>query len=282
MSRGTVRQAFAALRADGVIASRRGARRIVLGGPQLQSFGELLSFSRWARAIGEVPSGRVVDLTRRAAKPSEDEQLGLSPGAVIYHLTRVRLLSGQPVMIERTRLPGPGRARWSRGSTRTTESIYERLEELGVVFADAEHVIDSVPASADDARLLGCRPRVPLLRERRRTTDPSGVPLEWSEDRYLGSAVAFTVHNSVAVSALSRLPSRPARRPERPQLPAKECRRIRLASSGRKCSKSGPVAEGPWPPRPSAAPPPPRPRAAASRTRPPPRRSSGRPARASV
>ena len=38
-------------------------------------------------------------------------------------------------------------------------------------------------------------------------TDPTGVPLEWSEDRYLGSAVAFTVHNSVAVSALSRLPA---------------------------------------------------------------------------
>src|ERR1700743_2436936 len=32
VSRGTIRQAFAALRADGVIASRRGARRVVIGG----------------------------------------------------------------------------------------------------------------------------------------------------------------------------------------------------------------------------------------------------------
>jgi GntR family transcriptional regulator len=209
VSRGTVRQAFAALRADGVIASRRGARRIVLGGPQLQSFGELLSFSRWAKAIGERPSGRVVDITRREARPSEAEQLGLPPGAVIYHLTRVRMLSGQPVMIERTAFPDRVGALVA-GIDADRESIYERLEELGVVFADAEHVIDAVTASTDDARLLGCRPRAPLLRERRRATDPAGVPLEWSEDRYLGSAVAFTVHNSVAVSALSRLPSRPA------------------------------------------------------------------------
>ena len=57
VSRGTIRQAFAALRADGVIASRRGARRVVFGGPRVQSFGELLSFSRWARAAGEVPGG---------------------------------------------------------------------------------------------------------------------------------------------------------------------------------------------------------------------------------
>src|ERR1700744_699700 len=80
VSRGTIRQAFAALRSDGVIASRRGARRIVLGGPQLQSFGELGSFSRWARAVGQVPSGRVIALDRREAKPSEAGPLGLGAG----------------------------------------------------------------------------------------------------------------------------------------------------------------------------------------------------------
>jgi GntR family transcriptional regulator len=208
VSRGTVRQAFAALRADGVIASRRGARRVVLGGPRLQSFGELVSFSRWAKALGEEPSGRVIGIARREANPSESEQLALAPGTTIYHLTRVRLLSGRPVMIERTAFPERVGALVA-GIDADRESIYERLEELGVVFADAEHVIDSVPATADDARLLECRPRVPLLRERRRTTDPSGVPLEWSEDRYLGNAVAFTVHNSVAANALSRLPARP-------------------------------------------------------------------------
>src|ERR1700726_1696015 len=74
VSRGTIRQAFAALRADGVIASRRGARRVVIGGPRVQSFGELLSFSRWARALGEVPSGRGIALQRRPAKPPEDER----------------------------------------------------------------------------------------------------------------------------------------------------------------------------------------------------------------
>jgi GntR family transcriptional regulator len=68
-------------------------------------------------------------------------------------------------------------------------------------------VIDAVPASAEDARLLGVSPRAPMLRERRLTTDPARVPVEWSEDRYLGSAVAFSVHNSVAVNALSRTPA---------------------------------------------------------------------------
>ncbi len=61
---------------------------------------------------------------------------------------------------------------------------------------------------AEDARLLGVRPRAAMLRERRLTTDLAGVPVEWSDDRYLGSAVAFSVRNSVAVNALSRTPAR--------------------------------------------------------------------------
>jgi GntR family transcriptional regulator len=207
VSRGTIRQAFAALRADGVIASRRGARRVVLGGPRVQSFGELLSFSRWARAIGEVPGGQVVNMQRRPAKPAEAERLAIALGAPIYSLTRVRLLSGRPVMIERGTYPDRVGVLVA-GMDMARDSITERLEELGIVFADAEHVMDAVAASAQDARLLGVSPRVPMLRERRLTTDLAGVPVEWSDDRYLGSAVAFSVHNSVAVNALSRTPAR--------------------------------------------------------------------------
>ena len=205
VSRGTIRQAFAALRADGVIASRRGARRVVLGGPRVQSFGELLSFSRWAWAMGETPGGNVVNLIHRPATPTEAERLAIAPDSLIYHLTRVRLLSGRPVMIERGAFPE--RVGGLLAGADLQDSITELLEEHGIVFADAEHVIDAVPASAEDARLLGVSPRVPMLRERRHTTDLAGVPVEWSDDRYLGSAVAFGVHNSIAVNALSRRPT---------------------------------------------------------------------------
>ena len=205
VSRGTVRQAFAALRADGVIASRRGARRMVIGGPRVQSFGELLSFSRWARAIGEVPTGRVVSLERRPASDAEADRFGLPGGGFVYFLMRVRLLSERPVMVERAVYPEKVGVLVA-GFDLATESIAERLEELGVVFTDAEHVIDAVPASAEDTRWLGVTAGVPLLRERRFTTDRSGQPVEWSDDRYLGTETAFSVRNSVSVNALSRTP----------------------------------------------------------------------------
>ncbi|MFJ1767617.1 GntR family transcriptional regulator [Amycolatopsis sp. NPDC088138] len=207
-SRGTIRQAFAALRTDGIISSRRGARRLVQGGPRLQDFATLLSFSRWGRAIGEEPSGRVVRLDRREATDAERAHLDLPDGAGVYHLTRVRLLDDVPVMIERTAYPDRIGALVA-GMDLDRESVTERLAELGTAFADAEHTIDAVRATADDARLLGVRAGVPLLRERRRATDPSGVPLEWSEDRYLGDQVAFTVRNSADRNTLSRWHSAP-------------------------------------------------------------------------
>src|SRR5690606_27884602 len=59
-ARGTVRQAVAVLAAEGLVGSRQGARRIVLGNARSQSFAELHSFAQWARAAGYRYGGRVV------------------------------------------------------------------------------------------------------------------------------------------------------------------------------------------------------------------------------
>ncbi|MFE5097463.1 GntR family transcriptional regulator [Streptomyces sp. NPDC056638] len=203
VSRGTVRQALAVLRANGLVTSRRGTRRVVLGTARTQSFFELLSFTRWARALGEVPGGRTIDISSGVANPLECEQLGLVPGAQIYRVIRLRTLSRVPVMIERTIYPEHIGAVIARLESEAV-SHTEPLADQGVMFADAEHTVDLVYADDEDARLLGCDPGSPLMRERRRATDPAGTPLEWSEDRYLPGTVSFTVHNSAASTALSR------------------------------------------------------------------------------
>ena len=106
-------------------------------------------------------------------------------------------------MVERTTYPDRIGALVA-GMDLDRESITAGWRSSARRFADAEHTIDAVRASAEDARLLDTRPGAPLLRERRRTTDPAGVPLEWSEDRYLGDQVAFTVRNSADRNSLSR------------------------------------------------------------------------------
>ncbi|MFJ8307611.1 MULTISPECIES: GntR family transcriptional regulator [unclassified Streptomyces] len=204
VSRGTVRQALAALRVDGLVTSRRGARRVVLGGSaRLQSFAELSSFARWARSLGEEPGGRTVAVDPAAADEEEALHLQLPTGTRVFRVLRVRTLSGAPVMVERTTYPeriGELVAALAPDAVSHTD----QLELHGVLFTDAQHTIDVVPADPDDAELLGCPAGQALLRERRRSTDPAGTPVEWSQDRYLPGTVAFTVHNSTATSALGR------------------------------------------------------------------------------
>ncbi|GII27745.1 GntR family transcriptional regulator [Planotetraspora mira] len=204
VSRGTIRQALALLRSNGLVTSRRGTRRVVLGTAPVQSFSELLSFTNWARSVGEEPGAVLDSMVVRPAGDQERERLRLEPDADVYAVLRVRTLSGRPVMIERTVYPvwvGELVARLPVNEVSYTEQLLEH----GIVFADADHTIDLAYADADDARLLGCADGTALLRELRHTTDPTGRPLEWSEDRYLPGTVAFTVHNSIAASAFSRL-----------------------------------------------------------------------------
>lgn len=203
VARSTIRHALAMLGEDGVVASHQGARRTVLAVPRLQNFGELRSFSLWARSIGAEPSGRVELLERRAATEVQARELGLASGDPVVYVVRVRLLDKKPVMIERTAYVERAGMLLSFVDLER-ESISERLEEHGIVFAHAEHTIDAVNATPDDAQLLAIEPGIALLRERRRATDPQGRPLEWSEDRYVGDSVAFTIRNSIALSPLVR------------------------------------------------------------------------------
>ncbi|MER7933446.1 GntR family transcriptional regulator [Streptomyces sp. NPDC093272] len=204
VSRGTVRQAVAALTSEGLIGSRQGARRMVLASRRSQSFAELRSFAQWARSMGREATGHVVSQEYRPATHEDSVRLQLTSGTRVLHVLRVRGLDGEPVLLERTVY-----ADWISPAVETIEpdcpSVTQRLyEDKGLVFAYGEHVIDAVAAGAQDAELLGIRRTSPLLRVRRVTTTREGRPVEWSDDRYRSDAVSFSVHNSIGNNALAR------------------------------------------------------------------------------
>ena len=204
VSRGTVRQAVAALTAEGLIGSRQGARRVVLASRRSQSFAELRSFAQWARAMGREATGRVVAQEYLPATAQDAARLQLREGTRVLHVLRVRGLDGEPVLVERTVY-----ADWISPAVETLDPYAPSVTQLlydstGLVFAYGEHVIDAVAASAQDAELLGIRRTSPLLRVRRVTTTREGRPVEWSDDRYRSDAVSFSVHNSIDNNALAR------------------------------------------------------------------------------
>jgi GntR family transcriptional regulator len=203
VSRGTIRQALMLLRQDGLVTSRRGTRRVVLDDAPVQDFAQMQSFARWARSIGETPEGRVVRQGWHPAGADEQRHLRIAADARVLRVVRLRLLSGRPAMLERTAYPESVGEVVAELPTDTV-SVTEFLERAGLFVADAEHTIDLARAEPEDADLLGCAAGDALLRERRRSTDPAGVPLEWSEDRYLPGSVAFVVHNSLASTPMTR------------------------------------------------------------------------------
>jgi GntR family transcriptional regulator len=196
VSRGTVRHALGTLRSEGLIAGGRG-RVPVVRGDVVQSFDELVSFTAWATELGHVPGARTLELTRRAAGAFLAERLELEPGDPVFSYTRVRLLDGQPVMVERTTFVERV-GRLLLDIDLDGGSVYAQLAELGVVLAEAHSTIRAMAAGAEDSELLGTPRRSPLLEVERRAFDSDGVPLEWSSDRYRSDAVAITVRNQRA------------------------------------------------------------------------------------
>jgi GntR family transcriptional regulator len=199
VSRGTVRQALAALRSEGLIAGGRGRPPTVARPVLAQSFDQFVSFSAWAQRRGHAPSARTLELARRPAGREAAARLGLDAGAHVFQYKRVRLLDGEPVMIElSTFIEEIGRLLLD--CDLDDGSVYAQLGERGVVFAEARQSITSSAASAEQAALLGLARRAPLLEVRRHVFDPAGTPLECSHDTYRGDAFAITIQNQVAVA----------------------------------------------------------------------------------
>jgi GntR family transcriptional regulator len=198
VSRGTVRQALAALRAEGAITGGRGRPPIVARPALTQSFDQLVSFSVWAAALGHTPTARTLELARRPAEPEAALALGLEPGASVFQLRRLRLLDGDPVMIEETTFV-ERIGRLLLDCDLDGGSIYEQLGERGVTFSEAQQTIAAIAAGAEQASLLGVARRAPLLEVRRRACDPDGAPLEWSYDTYRGDVFTITIQNHYAL-----------------------------------------------------------------------------------
>ena len=198
VSRGTVRQALAALRAEGLIAGGRGRVPIVRRASHAQNFEQFMSFTSWARGSGRVPSARTLELTRHPCDAESAGHLGIEPGSPTFSYTRLRLLDGEPVLVERATLLEPI-GRLLLDFDMDGRSIYEQLEEQGIVIDEAHHTIAAMAAGATDASLLDVARRSPLLEVRRLLLEPDGTPFEWAHDRYRADAFEITINNQHAL-----------------------------------------------------------------------------------
>ena len=193
VSHGTVRQALASLRSEGLIAGGQGRRPTVARPTLAQSFDKLLSFSSWAESLGLKPSAHdPLEMRRPADAVTLD--LELDEGAQIFQYRRLRLLDGEAGDARVSSFIEPvGRLLIDcdlRGS------VYTQLGEMGVVFS--EHTSGSRDRGGYGAGRTARRPsRGAVARCARVVLDPDGRPLETSTPTAPMSSRS-TIHNRAA------------------------------------------------------------------------------------
>lgn len=193
-SRGPVRQALAALRAEGMIVGGRGAPPRVQRTAPAQSFESFMSFTEWAHELDLTPGQRIIEASRRPATEEIARELRLSPDSPVVEIIRLRLLDDKPAMLERSLFP-PDIGAQLLGTDLDGGSIYQTLSAAGVVPTRVKHTIDAISAHPLEVEQLRVPQGTPLLRVRRAAYNEHGTVIETADDRYLPTMAAFVVEN---------------------------------------------------------------------------------------
>ena len=185
ISRVTLRRALLQLVDDGVLKPSHGRGWYVASDERKDWPNSLESFSETASRMGLVATSVVLRRDTAMATLDEAESLGVAPGALLFHLERVRMLDEVPIAIDRSIVPAdlaPGLA----DVDFRTESLYTALASAGLVLANAETTIEAREADAAIAEHLRVGVGKPILVMHQTVLNPADKPLFASTISYVG------------------------------------------------------------------------------------------------
>ena len=197
-ARATIRRALARLQDEKLIYSRPAVGSFVAEPRVEQDLDQLFSFSEFMTYRGLIPGQRI--LTAEIRKVREDDgpllkHLELKPGAKVIYLRRLRLGSGEPLVIANTWLPYSRFKEFLQHDLKR-HSVYEVMAAMGYKPTDAEQTIESVTLGVEEAALLTVPPGSPAL-QIRRVAFSRGLPVEYAVDHYRGDRTKFRVRLGV-------------------------------------------------------------------------------------
>lgn len=193
-SRTTLRQALAALAADGRIARTQGSGTFVAE-PDRVFVHQMTSYSEDLRAQGRVPSSVILEVARVKPRPDVAAGLGLETGEEVHRVERLRLVDDEPLALEVAHLPGP--LPRLRAELERRGSLYDTLREAyGVSLARAEDVVETGLATPREAEVLGVDVGAPLLVIRRTAHDADGRAVEYTRSVFRGDRFRFVARSS--------------------------------------------------------------------------------------
>lgn len=191
VSRMTVRQAIQCLEDEGMVYRVQGSGTFVSDPTTISKTLALTSFSEDIRARGMTPGARLLDWEIQDAGTDVAADLGLSPGARVFHMVRVRTADGLPMCIEDVWLPAatlPEDFHVEGGS-----SLYEQLGLVGSGPAVADQSIRATSLDERQAKLLQVPAHSPALVVSRVASTETGQRIERAQSVYRADRYVFTV-----------------------------------------------------------------------------------------
>jgi GntR family transcriptional regulator len=137
-------------------------------------------------------SSHVVRFATVPAGPPRAARLALSADDPVLCVTRVRVVDGAPMAIERLELPAalvPGLNPADMESGNFYRLLHERY---GITVLDAVQTLEPAVANPEQAELLDTEVFAPLLRIERTTRDTTGRTVEFARSVYRGDRYRIT------------------------------------------------------------------------------------------
>jgi DNA-binding GntR family transcriptional regulator len=188
LSRPTMRQAIQYLVDKGLLVRKRGVGTQVVRAMVKRPV-ELSSLYDDLRSRNQRPTTTVLGCGPAAADDGVAVALGVTPGAAVIKIERLRFAQGEPLAIMHNWVPA--------GLTELTadrlenNGLYELLRGAGVHLRVASQRIGARAATAAEAKLLHERRGAPLLTMSRTTYDDGGRAVEHGSHVYRAELYSF-------------------------------------------------------------------------------------------
>lgn len=197
VSRATARRAISDLVQEGILVVRQGRGTFTAPIRIEASLSRPAGFTETMRRLGRHPSTELLSVEEVVASPKVQSRLRLRTNTSIVVVERLRLLDGEPCMVERTHLP----AQLVLGlpAKDLTQSIYELLaSDYGLRPIQGTESIIAVNADRRMAKLLHVPIAAALLATARLTYARPDLPIEYTLRHARGDLCSFVVALSEA------------------------------------------------------------------------------------